>query len=48
MPKDDESLRQRLTAEQYRVTQECGTEPPFQNPYWDNHEPGLYVDVLPL
>jgi len=28
------------------VTQECGTEPPFKNAYWNNHEPGLYVDVV--
>lgn len=39
------SLRQRLSEEQYRITQECGTEPPFNNAYWDNHEAGLYVDV---
>ena len=43
-PSDDE-LRQRLTPEQYRVTQEEGTDPPFRNQYWDNHEPGIYVDV---
>jgi methionine-R-sulfoxide reductase len=36
----------KLDALQYHVTQECGTEPPFQNAYWDNHEPGLYVDVV--
>jgi peptide-methionine (R)-S-oxide reductase len=36
----------RLSPEQYRVTQEDGTERPFQNAYWDNHEPGLYVDVV--
>lgn len=35
-----------LTPEQYRVTQEDGTERPFQNAYWDNKEPGLYVDVV--
>jgi peptide-methionine (R)-S-oxide reductase len=35
-----------LTPEQYRVTQEDGTERPFQNEYWDNKEPGLYVDVV--
>ena len=36
----------RLSAEQYRVTQRNGTEPPFENAYWDNKEPGLYVDVV--
>ena len=41
-----EQLKQRLTAEQYEVTQQCGTEPPFRNAYWDNHEPGLYVDIV--
>jgi peptide-methionine (R)-S-oxide reductase len=35
-----------LTPEQYRVTQEDGTERPFTGEYWDNHEPGLYVDVV--
>ena len=39
-------LRKKLTPEQYRVTQMCGTEPPFQNEYWDNHRAGLYVDVV--
>ena len=36
----------RLTPEQYRVTQQNGTEPPFQNPFWDHNEPGLYVDIV--
>jgi peptide methionine sulfoxide reductase msrA/msrB len=39
-------LKQKLTARQYQVTQQCGTEPPFDNAYWDNHEPGLYVDIV--
>ena len=43
--KDPEAVA-RLTPEQYRVTQENGTEPPFRNEYWDNKEPGLYVDVV--
>ncbi|MEU1970994.1 peptide-methionine (R)-S-oxide reductase MsrB [Microbacterium sp. NPDC019599] len=36
----------RLTDAQYRVTQEDGTEPAFRNAYWNNHEPGIYVDVV--
>ena len=42
----DEELRGRLTSLQYDVTQREGTEPPFHNEYWDNHEPGIYVDVV--
>jgi peptide methionine sulfoxide reductase msrA/msrB len=38
--------KQKLTDMQYRVTQEAATEPPFQNAYWNNHEPGIYVDVV--
>ncbi len=36
----------RLTDTQYQVTQNAGTEPPFRNEYWNNHEPGIYVDVV--
>lgn len=36
----------RLTDGQLRVTQKGGTEPAFQNEYWDSHEPGIYVDVV--
>jgi len=42
----DEELQKRLTPEQYRVCKQCGTEPPFRNAYWDNHEAGIYVDVI--
>lgn len=35
-----------LTHLQYEVTQEDGTEPPFRNAYWNNHEDGIYVDVV--
>jgi methionine-R-sulfoxide reductase len=43
---DDAALRARLTPLQYRVTQEDATEPPFRNEYWDEHRPGIYVDVV--
>lgn len=42
---DPETLRSKLTAEQYAVTQRNATEPAFQNAYWDEHRPGIYVDI---
>lgn len=41
-----EQLRARLTRMQYEVTQNAATEPPFKNEYWNNHEAGLYVDIV--
>jgi peptide methionine sulfoxide reductase msrA/msrB len=43
-PSRDE-LKKRLTPEQFEVVCNAATEPPFHNAYWDNHEPGIYVDV---
>ena len=43
---DDEALRQRLTREQYYVTQQNGTEAPFHNAFWNQHGAGIYVDVV--
>ena len=42
----NEELRAKLTPLQYHVTQEAGTERAFSNEYWDNHRPGIYVDVV--
>jgi len=39
-------LKENLTSEQYQVVCENGTERPFANAYWDNHEPGIYVDIV--
>ncbi|MEA3188505.1 MAG: peptide-methionine (R)-S-oxide reductase [Chthoniobacter sp.] len=44
-PAKDE-LKSRLSAIQYQVTKENGTEPPFHNEYWDNHKPGIYVSIV--
>ena len=41
-----EELKKKLTPLQYHVTQEDGTERPFQNEYWDNKKPGIYVDIV--
>ena len=42
----DAELKKQLTPEQYQVTQHEGTEAPFRNAHWNNHEPGIYVDVV--
>jgi methionine-R-sulfoxide reductase len=42
----DTELQKKLSPLQYRVTQHEGTEPAFRNEYWDNHEAGIYVDVV--
>ena len=41
-----EKLKKRLTPLQYKVTKENGTEPPFNNKYWNNKKPGIYVDII--
>jgi methionine-R-sulfoxide reductase len=42
----DTEIRQRLTSQQYEVTQYEGTERPFSNEYWNNKKAGIYVDVV--
>ena len=41
----DEQLKSKLTPEQYRITQQCGTEPAFSGKYYDHHEDGTYLCV---
>ena len=43
--KTDEQWRAELTPEQYRITRQCGTEPPFTGKYWNEHRPGRYLCV---
>ena len=43
---DPTELKKKLSSQQFAVTQQCGTEPAFHNEYWDNHKPGLYVDIV--
>jgi peptide-methionine (R)-S-oxide reductase len=43
--KDPDSIS-RLSPEQFRVTQQNGTERPFENAFWDHDEPGIYVDIV--
>jgi methionine-R-sulfoxide reductase len=42
----DTELKKKLTDMQYNVTQHAATEPSFHNEFWDNHKPGLYVDIV--
>ena len=44
--KKEEELKNQLTDLEYKVTQECSTEPAFDNEYWDSHEEGIYVDKI--
>jgi methionine-R-sulfoxide reductase len=41
-----EDLKKKMTPMQFKVTQLCDTEPPFDNEYWDNKKEGIYVDVV--
>ena len=46
LPKSDEELRKLLSPEQYKVMKENATEKPFDNKYWNNKHPGIYVDLI--
>ena len=43
---DEQTLKQTLDEDQFKITQRCGTEPPFRNAYWDNHRAGIYIDAV--
>ena len=43
---EENYLKDKLTKLQYDVTQNCSTEPPFNNEYWDNKEDGIYIDII--
>ena len=42
----DDDIKKKLTPIQFHVTQECGTELPFHNEFWNNKKAGIYVDVV--
>jgi len=46
LPENDQALKKLLSPEQYRITKQNGTEVPFNNKYWNNKHPGVYVDVI--
>lgn len=43
---EEKVIKEKLSPEQYKITQLCGTEPPFNNAYWDNKKQGIYVDIV--
>lgn len=44
--KKDPNTLKTLTSEQLHVTQNCGTEPPFRNAFWDHKQAGIYIDIV--
>lgn len=44
--KNKQKQIEKLTPEQFKVTQQCGTEPPFKNKYWDHKREGIYIDLV--
>nr|AQS28342.1 hypothetical protein [uncultured archaeon] len=46
MEKMKTEMKKKLTPMQYAVTQQCSTEPPFKNEYWNNKKEGIYVDII--